>query len=372
MNPFKYGSTVSNENFCPRPALARTISGHIASHQNIHIEGERRAGKTSLILDICRESLAPLLHVDFLLVKSLADMRGRLVDGLSMAARRAGAFEKLVVALAHLKPTVSVHPATGEPTLSLASGGTEKLDGKSLVELLELVRASFSGKCPVIFFDEFQDILKIPDAQVLLALLRSSIQNHHECAYIYSGSSRSDMDSIFRDPDSPFYKSAIPVPVGPICRKNFVPFLISRFKQGEIVATPKTIETLLDLVSDNPGDTQELCNCLWEVTPAGTTLSHDHLESALSLIFAREIRYFEQILDSITPIQKKCLHGIAALNGEGVYSNRFSERTGIHNTGTITKSIKRLQKIKVIHSQGKRIVFSTPFLKLWLIRNPHV
>ncbi len=108
----------------------------------------------------------------------------------------------------------------------------------------------------------------------------------------------------------------------------------------------KSLVELLELVFDNPGDTQELCNCLWEVTPTGTTLSHDHLESALSLIFAREIRYFEQVLESITPIQKKCLHGIAALNGEGVYSNRFSERTGIHNTGTITKSIKRRKRSK--------------------------
>jgi hypothetical protein len=305
------------------------------------------------------------------LAKSIDDIRGRLIDGLSTASQRVGAFEKLVKAIAHLRPTISVHPATGEPTLSVAPGSDAKLDEKSLVGLLEFTRSTFLGKGPVIFFDEFQDVLKIPNASALLAILRSSIQNHHDYAYIYSGSSRSDMDSIFRDPDSPFFKSAIPVPVGPIDRKDFVPFLVSRFEQGERIASPETIFTLLDIVSDNPGDTQELCNGLWEVTSGGTTISSDDIEMALGLIFARELKYFEQVIESITPIQKKCLHGIAALDGVGVYSNRFSELTGIHNTGTITKSVKRLQDIRIIYYNGKQIVFASPFLKLWLIRNPH-
>ncbi|OGV82413.1 MAG: hypothetical protein A3K19_04040 [Lentisphaerae bacterium RIFOXYB12_FULL_65_16] len=344
----------------------------MTSRQNVHIEGDRRTGKTSLVLEVCaRLRNITLLHVDFMLVKNIDDMRGRLVDGLSKVSLHAGVFERLVKALAHLRPTVSVNPATGEPTLSVAPAGDARPDGKSLVELLEFTRAGFSGKRPVIFFDEFQDVLKIPNAKTLLAILRSSIQNHHDCVYIYSGSSRSDMDSVFRDPDSPFFKSAIPVPVGTIERKDFVPFLIGKFKQGGRTASVDIINALLDMVSDNPGDSQELCNCLWETTENDATLVSADIENALSLIFAREFKYFEQVIDSATPIQKKCLHGIAALDGVGVYSNRFFELTGVHNPGTITKAIKRLQDNRIVHSSGKKLVFASPFLKLWLLRNPH-
>jgi len=372
MNPFKYGSTVSAENFCPRPELETSISRHVTAKQNIHIEGDRRTGKTSLVLEVCAGlKNILLLHVDFMLVKNLDDMRSRLVDGLSKASLHVGAFERLVKALAHLRPTVSVSPATGEPTLSVAPATGAGLDGRSLVELLEFTRTSFSGKSPVIFFDEFQDVLKIPDAKALLAILRSSIQNHHDCAYIYSGSSRSDMDSIFRDPDSPFFKSAVPVPVGTIEREDFVPFLIGKFKQGGRTASVEIINALLDMVSDNPGDAQELCNCLWEVTGDATAIASEDVESALSLIFAREFKYFEQVIDSVTSIQKKCLHGIASLDGVGVYSNQFAERTGVHNTGTITKAIKRLKDNRIIHCSGKKLVFASLFLKLWLVRNPH-
>ena len=133
MNPFSYGSTVCDEDFCRRPDLEHTIKNHIESHQNIHIEGDRRTGKTSLVFEICSTlpKKSVLLHCDFQLVKSVVDVRSRLIDGLSAASTQAGAFEKLAKALVHLKPTVSVNPATGKPTLSVRAEDATQLDGRS-------------------------------------------------------------------------------------------------------------------------------------------------------------------------------------------------------------------------------------------------
>ena len=373
MNPFRYGSTVSDEDFCRRPELESSIQRHIESRQNVHIEGDRRTGKTSLVFEVCgalRECL--LLHFDFQLVKSVGDIRSRLVEGLSSASTHAGAFEKLVKALAHLKPVVSLNPSTGEPTLSVASSAGAQLDGRSITELLEVGRTSFSSRNLVVFVDEFQDVLKLSDADGILASMRSSIQRHHDCTYIYSGSSRSDMDDIFRSPDSPFYKSAVAVPVGSIPRADFVPFLESRFRSGGRSVPVAIIESVLDLVADNPGDTQELCNCLWEATNEGETLGTDDVERALDLIFTREIKYFEQVLEAITPIQKRCLRGLALFDGRSIYSNAFMEATGVTNTGSITRAVKQLEKKRIVSTVGKRFVFASPFLSLWLMRNPNV
>ncbi len=373
MNPFKYGSTVAGDHFCSRPELQSTIAKHIEACQNIHIEGDRRTGKTSLVLKVCREQkgVEPL-RVDLMLVKNVDDFRARLLSGLSTLSLRAGLFDRLVKSLAHLRPTISVNPSTGEPTLSLAPARDRSVDEKSLLELLDFTRCNLPGKPPLVFFDEFQDVLKIPSAMPLLAQLRASIQNHHDCAYIYSGSSRSDMDSIFRDPESPFHKSALPVPVGPIARSDFAPFLTSKFRQGKRIASETFIHTVLSLVADNPGDTQELCNCLWEVTEAGTTLTKVHLEQAIEVIFAREQKYFEQVIDALSPTQKRCLHGLAAEPDIRLYSKHFSELTGITNTGTITKAVNRLQKDRVVVESEGKLAFFNPFLKLWLMRNPHI
>lgn len=371
MNPFRYGSTVSNEDFCRRPELQDTIRRHIESRQNIHIEGDRRTGKTSLVFEVCGAlKKVFLLHFDFQLVKSVDDVRDRLVAGLAEASSRSGAFEKLLKALAHLKPVVGINPATGEPTLSVTTASPQP-NARSIVELLEFGRNSFSAQNPVVFFDEFQDLLKIPDVGMLLASMRSSIQQHHDCAYIYSGSSRSDMASIFRDPDSPFYKSALPVPVGNIPRPDFIPFLASKFNAGRRSVSSDLIGRILDLAEDNPGDAQEVCNCLWDATGEGATLGNDDLERTLDLIFSREIKYFEQVLEAITPIQKRCLRGLAALPETGIYSTPFMEATGVWNTGSITRAVRQLEKKRIVHAMGKRFVFSSPFLKLWLLRNPN-
>lgn len=373
MNPFRYGSTVSDEDFCHRPELERTIQRHIASRQNIHIEGDRRTGKTSLVFEVCgglRKSI--LLHFDFQLVKSVGDIRSRLIEGLSSASARAGGFEKLAKALAHLKPTVSINPSTGEPTLSVAASEDLQPDGRSIGELLEFGRTSFSSRNLVVFFDEFQDVLKLPGSDGILANMRGCIQHHHDCTYIYSGSSRTGMDTIFRSPDNPFYKSAVPVPVGNIPRADFLPFLASKFKAGKRPAPVATLEKILDLVTDNPGDTQEVCNCLWDQTSEGETLGEDHVERALELLFAREIRYFEQVLDTITPIQKRCLRGLALFDGRNIYSNAFMEATGVRNTGSITRAVKQMEKRSIVSSIAKRFVFASPFLKLWLLRNPNL
>lgn len=373
MNPFTYGTTVSDEDFCARPALEKLMRKHVASKQNIHIEGERRTGKTSLVFHVVGAMKKRLLiQFDFMLVKSAGDICARLVDGLSRASRGIGVFEKIVKKLAHLRPVVSVDPATGEPALSLAPAPDATFSGKSLVELLELGRAVFTAKNPVIFFDEFQDVLKTPDADEILALFRGAIQHHRDCTYIYSGSARSDMDSIFRHPDSPFFKSAVPIPVGNIDRGDFIPFLVRKFKTGRRTAPAEIINEILDMVSDNPGDAQEVCNCLWDVTNEGAVLSRDDVERAVRMIFDRESKYFEQVVDSLTTFQKKCLKGIASTDGTGIYSNRFFDLTGARNTGSITRAVKRFQKDRIIHDSGEKYVFASPFLRLWLLRNPNL
>ena len=373
MNPFRYGSTVCDEDFCRRPELERTLKRHIKSRQNVHMEGDRRTGKTSLIFEVCgalRKHV--ILHFDFQLVKSVVDVRSRLVDGLSSASTQTGTFDKLVKALAHLRPAVSVNPATGEPTLSVKTDDPTQPAGRSIAELLEFGRSSFAPRNLVVFFDEFQDVIRLPGADGILASMRSCIQRHHDCTYIYSGSSRSDMDAIFRNPDSPFYKSAIAVPVGNIPRAEFIPFLRSKFRSGRRSVPVAVLENVLGLVADNPGDAQEVCNCLWDVTNAGKTLGDADVDRALEVIFAREIRYFQQVLEDITPVQKRCLRGLALFDGRGIYSRAFMVETGVVNTGSITRAVKQLAKRRIVSPVGKRYVFASPFLRLWLLRNPNL
>ena len=74
MNPFKYGCVVSGENFCPRPELERQLKEFAKSGQNLVVQGARRMGKTSLVVETVKSLRGvSLLYVDLFSVKSIGD-----------------------------------------------------------------------------------------------------------------------------------------------------------------------------------------------------------------------------------------------------------------------------------------------------------
>ena len=63
MNPFKYGTIVSGEDFCGRKTLLQQLIGAIESSQRIVLLGERRVGKSSAVYEaVLRCNGGRLLH----------------------------------------------------------------------------------------------------------------------------------------------------------------------------------------------------------------------------------------------------------------------------------------------------------------------
>ena len=51
MNPFKYGCVVAGENYCRRPELQRQLGELVKRGQIVVVQGPRRMGKTSLVVE---------------------------------------------------------------------------------------------------------------------------------------------------------------------------------------------------------------------------------------------------------------------------------------------------------------------------------
>ena len=97
MNPFKYGGTVDGENFCRRPELARILKGYVESGQNVVMQGERRMGKTSLVLETVRGMKGiSVFHADLFCVRDTADLCRRLTSALARFENSAGFLEKML------------------------------------------------------------------------------------------------------------------------------------------------------------------------------------------------------------------------------------------------------------------------------------
>jgi len=328
MNPFIYGKIVEDQNFCPRTALLSELSGCIESGQNLVVFGRRRVGKSSLVLNAGQRFPARLLFlVDLFFTKDTAMFLEYCSNSLfSFNHQRKGLLEKGMGALKRIHPKIELDPNTGTPSFSF---GFSRLDEGVLLNTIDdffgFLGDEFSRDQLIVCFDEFQSVLGYPDSDALLAKIRGKVQ-YHPFPYIFTGSDRSGLKTIFTQPQSPFYKSVRPMEVQSIPREDFQPFLEDKFANGKRTVFPDVWDRLFEL--EVPGDIQQLCAALWESSDLGSEIDSSVLREACERIFSQEIEGFRSLLGGLTALQLRVLKFMAKTGAQNLYSLKSQQTIG--------------------------------------------
>jgi hypothetical protein len=323
-------------------------------------------GKTSLIAETLRKNRTlRLLHVDLMEVKSVEGIVQRFANSILNLEQGSGMLEKALSALAGLRPVLSTDPLTGSLNISLDTSAA--LKPSSLEGLLKVVEQMYRRKKLAVFIDEFQDILKLPDHREVLAVLRSRIQFQSDLPYVYAGSIRNQMHGIFYNDNSPFYKAALPLDVGPLDDTLFSGFLSEKFSTGGRTILPETMVRIFELTGRAAGDVQAFCSALWDRSNSGDTLTDEMLPVALEHIFAQESKGYEMTQVQLTASQIKCLSALARRGGATPYSAEFMKTAGIGTASSITRALNRLEALRIIYKGTGGFVFSNPFFRHWIV-----
>lgn len=363
MVPFKSGMVVVGRDFCGREREIAALSGYLDACSRVCLVGERRIGKTSLVHETVRRLRGrSLVFIDMLGVKTADDVTRRLVNGVFRSTAES-MLAKLAKSFAALRPVVSVDPVTSAPTLSLSPGAVP--GPGSLEDTLDYVGRQ---KKTVVFFDEFQALYGLPAAIQgdLLARMRSRIQLQAETPYVFAGSLRSEMDRLFFDHASPFYKSAVRFELGPLERADFEAFVRQGFAAGKRSVSDELLTSVLDKCHDVPGDVQRVCKCLWDESQAGDVLGPELLGKALMRLFSDEERAYTIILESVTGQQLQCLRALAEAGGAASMAGEFLKQTGITNNSSVQRALNSLVKKRILFRDGKRYRLCDPFFGEWI------
>jgi len=367
MNPFKYGCTVRDAYFCPRPALQHELTERIVSGQNVVIQGERRTGKTSLVLETARHIKGvSLFHADFLGVRDQAALCNRLVGAFARLETSDGWFSKAVRMIGSLRPIVSVDPSSGSPTVSVDARIASM--PSSLEAVLDLLISQTRKSKVCVVLDEFQDILDIEGGNETLAVMRSRIQLDPDTPYVFLGSVRNRMTDIFWSPKSPFYHSAAALKVGNIDDDDFHRFLSGRFATGGRAFPRSLYNTIANMAHQIPGYVQELCDAIWQTSAEGEKLGPESINPALETIFDREEDHYVVFVKRLTALQMRVLKAIAKLGGKEPYSERFLEAAGTHNASSVRKALAKLEHEDLAYPYDGDYHFVNPFFGLWIAR----
>ena len=366
MNPFKYGCVVEGENYCRRPELQRQLGELIKSGQNVVVQGPRRMGKTSLVVETVKSLRGvSLLYVDLFSVKSIGDFCRKVVAAAAKCGKRSF-LDRTAELVRNLRPVFSVDRDTGAPTITVDLKAARSVE--SVEEVMDMIASHSAAKRFCVVFDEFQDVLDIPDADSILASLRSKIQFLPGTPFVFLGSVRNRMRDIFDSPRSPFFKSAISFGVDRIEEKAMTDFLIRRFRTGNRAIDRETVGKILSAADHISGDVQELCETTWLVTVDGQTITKEDVAKGLEAVFARESRAFTSTFGRLTAVQSNVLRGLAEVDGIKLFSGGFMETYGIRNVGSVSKALKRLVSDEIIYEFNGEYLFENPFFREWVRR----
>lgn len=367
MIPFKYGSIVKDDFFCGREDLLKRANELFISSQNVVFYGERRMGKTSLIVEtIRRNKKLTAVFIDFMGVKSEDDVYKRMAKSLLSYSYKKSIFDILVKGFSSLRPQLGIDPITQLPTLSIDN--KMKFEDNSLDTILKIIVAINKKEKVVIILDEFQEILKLKNSYEILSKLRGRIQHLTDITFVYAGSIRGQMELIFSDNKAPFFKSAIPILVDRLDEKVFIEFIIKRFKKGKRKLKRDLVENIFQTTGQVSGDVQQLCEAIWSTTSYGDELTNESLIDALELIFSHERMSYERIYSELTEFQSRVLLTIAKDSGKEIYSNAFLGSGGFTNSSSVKKAVDKLIKIEILFHVDKEYKFVNPFFKKWLVK----
>lgn len=368
MNPFRYGEVVTGDDFCPRPNLVRQLRGHLEAGQNVVVLGERRMGKTSLIFETARRVRGlRLIYAQLWAVKSVEDIASRLLRAITtMQTRESSFLERVARSLSHLRPRIEFDPRTGQPSVTVTPG--TKLSPSGLQGVFDFLEELGRQHRIAVALDEFQDVRGLAEADTLLGDLRARIQQHRGVSYVFAGSVRHELERIFRDPSSPFFKALRPLEVNGLPHNEFRAFLEDRFARGHRKVPDSSYAQIFELAEESPSDVQQLCAAIWDTSDPRQTIDAARLAAALAYIFATERKGYEAQVKNLTSIQVRLLKALARVGGQRPQSKEFLQEAGIPLPASAKRALTRLMDLEIIGGPMLQHRFFDPFFKQWVLR----
>jgi hypothetical protein len=231
---FRFDGFVTTD-FAVRRPETDALAELLEQGQRVYLDGPRRCGKTSLVLNCAAEAARKVLHIDLTGVETGGKLLER-VDGStrrflreSPAVKRVlqGRSEATKATISAGLPGVFKADIAGERQTSLAPPAV------TLDTLLDAVAEVAREAKAVVFIDEFQSVksrtIEHP-AEVLgsFAAVSSPSRTRDEVSWVFAGSNRHAMHQIFTASTGTFYQHVRNLPIGPIPAELILPFLGAR------------------------------------------------------------------------------------------------------------------------------------------------
>ena len=377
-NPFITSSYESAEYFCDREQESRNLIREGGGRSSRF----RRIGKDAAAFELeflCTGLIQHCFHnpeikgnyytffVDIYATKSLRDfvfsLSRVIVDGLKPFGRKA--IEGFWNSVKSLQGGITFDPV-GNPSFNLQLGDIHSTEA-TLDEIFRYLERA--AKPVIVAIDEFQQVASYTEKNVE-ALLRTHVQHCRNARFIFAGSQRHVMGSMFTSASRPFYQSVSMMYLESIDLAEYAAFARAHFEKGGRQIEPGTVESIYERFDGITWYVQKMLNTLYSITPEKGQCTVKMIPEALQNILDSNNYTFQEILFRLPERQKQLL---IAINKEGearaVTSGGFVKKNSLPSPSSVQAALKGLlEKDFITHEQGVYRIYDR-FFGIWLEEN---
>jgi AAA+ ATPase superfamily predicted ATPase len=271
--------------------------------------------------------------------------------------------KQLSVFFKSFRPVFSFHPVTQQPQISLDIQPQNA--EASLQEVFEYLNHS-NERC-YIAIDEFQQIMEYPEKGVE-ALLRSYMQFLPNVKFIFAGSKKHLMDTIFSSANRPFYQSTQKIGLHPIPIETYRDFACLAFNKAKRKIEKPVFDEIYNMMLGHTWYIQNILNQLY--TLGKPEVSLDDVENIITDTLVEENATYKTYCELISKGQLKLLRSIAKEKKVvAPFENGFMQKNDLTAPSSVRQALKALidKNLILLDEQNGYYVYDR-FFSLWLER----
>jgi hypothetical protein len=365
-NPFIVSGFAGKSYFCDRENELRELRAHLDNDRNVVLFSWRRMGKTSLIQYLLRQMVdeAETIYIDLLATRNASDALKAITNATyqRFGKTQKGLSETFLQLIGQLGLKLSFDPNTGFPSFGFSVHRSTPPE-RSLQTIGTYL--SSRKKKVIVAIDEFQQVTHYQE-QNGEALFRQWMQEFPEIRFIFSGSHRGIMTSMFTSEKRPFYRSAQLLSLDAIPFEEYAPFIRNHFSRAKKEITEKSIEEIYAWCKGQTYSIQLICNKLYGKF---NRIGSKQVDEVMEEILNQESLYFSQLSNLLTDVQWKVLHAIG--KGEEVknpLASEFLQEYELSAASSVSTALNALQKKELVVRENEFYRVHDLLLMRWLQR----
>ncbi|MDR1023766.1 MAG: ATP-binding protein [Prevotellaceae bacterium] len=369
-NPFFVVSYHSPAYFCDREEETKRASSALINGRNLTLLSARRIGKTGLIRNVFyhlqKKSGWRTLYIDLMPTANLNDFIKLLSTAVVEQEWRQSKnyMKKIAILLSGLKAKLSFDPTTGAPEIGVEYKTRQETE-KSLSALFYYL--SKQNVKYAVAFDEFQQIIYYPEKNIE-ALLRSHIQRLNNVNFIFSGSNKHLLISMFSDYGRPFYQSSDFLFLEKINAATYCRFIREKFAEHGKSIEEELVKEALEYYRIHTFYVQYFFNKLFE--NSGKSATKEHVEYVHRLILEEREAIYYTYRNLLTSYQFLLLKAIACEDGiSQPTASDFIAKYSLKQGSSVNRALAALIDREMVYEEGGTFHVYDVFFSKWLAKS---